>query len=157
MNESILLYDSLDPNRILLNSDIKSRKKLLQTMASLLATGADSEAVEKEIYQSLWEREKLGNTGIGNGIALPHSRCAKIKRAIVAVISTSEGVDYDAIDNQEVDLAFGLLVPEEATQDHLNLLAQIAKLFSDPSKKTKLKSAESAERVLTLVQNWMQE
>ncbi len=149
-----VLFKALDADLILVNIDISSTKKLLEQMARLLTTALDDEAREKDIYHQLLEREKLGNTGIGNGVALPHSRCEQTNKAVVAIISLNNAVDYDSIDKQHVDLAFGLLVPKEATQEHLNLLADIAKLMSDPAKKAELSKAQSPKNVIELIDSW---
>ncbi len=125
-------------------------------MASLLCSALDDEVREKEIYQQLWEREKLGNTGIGNGVALPHSRTNQTSDAVIAIITLDDPVDYDASDRQNVDLAFGLLVPQEANQAHLNLLADIARLVSDTDKKAALVQAQSAQSLRDLIINWSQ-
>jgi len=123
-------------------------------MARLLTVALGEEVREKDIYHQLLEREKLGNTGIGNGVALPHSRCQYANTAIIAIISLEEPVDYDSIDKQGVDLAFGLLVPKEATQEHLNLLADIARLMSDLEKKNQLSKAKSSQEVIELISSW---
>lgn len=149
-----VLFKALDADLILVNVDISSTKKLLEEMARLLTTALDDEAREKDIYHQLLEREKLGNTGIGNGVALPHSRCEQTNKAVVAIISLNNSVDYDSIDKQHVDLAFGLLVPKEATQEHLNLLADIAKLMSDPAKKAELSKAQSPKSIIELIDSW---
>jgi PTS system nitrogen regulatory IIA component len=123
-------------------------------MARLLTTALDDDAREKDVYHQLLEREKLGNTGIGNGVAVPHSRCNQATTAIVAIISLHQPIDFDSIDKQEVDLAFGLLVPKEASQEHLNLLADIARLVSDPDKKHQLSVAKMPSEVIELIGSW---
>lgn len=149
-----VLFETLDADLILVNAEISSAKKLLEKMAHLLTTALDDEVRERDIYHQLLEREKLGNTGIGNGVALPHSRCAQANKAVVAIITLNNSVDYDSSDKQEVDVAFGLLVPLEASQEHLNLLADIARLMSDPNKKTKLTNAKSAQDAIELIGSW---
>lgn len=149
-----VLFKTLNADLISVNAEISSPKKLLEKMAHLLTTALDDDAREKDIYHQLLEREKLGNTGIGNGVALPHSRCQQAHTAVVAIISLKEAVDYDSTDKQAVDLAFGLLVPKEASQEHLNLLADIARLMSDPSKKTRLSNATSSQDVIDLIASW---
>jgi PTS system nitrogen regulatory IIA component len=151
--QSVLLK-TLDAKLIHVNADISSAKKLLEQMARLLTTGLDDDAREKDIYHQLLEREKLGNTGIGNGVALPHSRCDQAATAVVAVISLKNPIDFDSVDKQEVNLAFGLLVPKEASQEHLNLLADIARLMSDPHKKDKLSMAKTSLEIIELVSSW---
>ena len=154
MVQSTLLCESLHPDHIAVHCNISSRKKLLETMAQLLSKNLDSECKEKDIYLHLWEREKLGNTGVGNGIAIPHARCHYAESAVVAIITLEAGVDYDAADKQAVDLAFGLLVPEQANQEHLNLLASIAQLMSDTNKKQALLDAATSAEVISLIQSW---
>ncbi len=154
MNTDNLLARSVTVELTRVKSQISSRKKLLQTMASLLCAGLKNETKEKEIYFQLWEREKLGNTGIGNGVALPHSRCIHAHDAVIAIITLDEAVNYDASDGQGVNLAFGLLVPQDANQEHLQLLATIARLVSDTQKKNALCEALTAQEVVTKVKQW---
>ncbi|MFT6406890.1 MAG: PTS system nitrogen regulatory IIA component [Arenicella sp.] len=149
-----VLLKTLDVDLISVNADISSAKKLLEDMARLLTSALDGEAREKDIYHHLLEREKLGNTGIGNGVALPHSRCDQATTAVVAIISLEKPIDYNSIDKQAVDLAFGLLVPKEATQEHLNLLADIARLMSDADKKSQLSNAKTSSDVIDLIDSW---
>lgn len=148
-----LLHQYLDADLISVHPEIGSRKKLLQEMARLLTLPLE-DAREKDIYHYLLEREKLGNTGIGNGVALPHSRCAQTDRAVVAIITLAEAIDYDSPDRQPVDIAFGLLVPESASKEHLELLAGIARMMTDNSKRTLLASAADAAEVVNLIQQW---
>jgi len=152
MSPSVPLHQYLNIELISVQSDITSRKKLLEEMARLLTIPLDEETKEKDIYHYLLEREKLGNTGIGNGVALPHSRAQEAKTAVIAIITLKEAIDYDSIDRQPVDIAFGLLVPQDANQEHLNLLANIASLMSDDSNKKALSSATSAEQIIKLIQ-----
>jgi PTS system nitrogen regulatory IIA component len=149
-----VILKTLDVNLIHVHADISSAKKLLEEMARLLTSGLGDEAREKDIYHQLLEREKLGNTGIGNGVALPHSRCNQAATAVVAIISLKNSVDYDSIDKQGVDLAFGLVVPKEASQEHLNLLADIARLMSDADKKNKLCAAKTSLEIIELIDSW---
>ena len=151
MTMTAVLQKYLDPKLISIEAEISSRKKLLETMASLLTLPLHNGTKEKDIYHCLLEREKLGNTGIGNGVALPHSRSNFTETAVIAIITLKEAVDYDSIDRQPVDIAFGLLVPEEASQEHLNLLADIAKIVSVEKNKAALSKAKSAESVIKLI------
>jgi PTS system nitrogen regulatory IIA component len=149
-----VLSKTLAADLILVDAELSSAKKLLEEMARLLTTALSEETREKDILHQLIEREKLGNTGIGNGVALPHSRCEQASSAVVAIISLKTPIDYDSIDKQGVDLAFGLLVPKEASQEHLNLLADIARLMSDPAKKMKLSAARSPQEMIDLISAW---
>lgn len=149
-----VLLDTLDADLIHVQTPVSSAKKLLEEMARILTSALDEETKEKDIYHQLLEREKLGNTGIGNGVAIPHSRSPQAKTAVLAIITLETPIDYDSVDRRAVDLAFGLLVPENATQEHLNLLADIARLMSDPTKKDGLVKAKSPDQVLNLIKGW---
>ncbi len=107
-----------------------SKKRILETVGRLLASGAPG-LTQEGVFDRLLERERLGSTALGHGVALPHARMAGVERALGAFIKLEAGVDFDAIDDAPVDLVFGLLVPEEATQEHLDLLGFLARLFSD--------------------------
>ena len=154
MIETTALHEYLDARLILVNSDVSSPKKLLQEMARLLSIPlieADQECKEKDVYHALLEREKLGNTGIGNGVALPHSRFKHTNKAIIAIITLNQAIDYDSLDGQKVDIAFGLIVPQEATQEHLQILADIAGMMSQEDHKNDLVSAKSAEQAIAII------
>jgi nitrogen PTS system EIIA component len=140
-------------DRICTGADVTSKKRLLQTLAELLADG-DAALTEEAIFERLTERERLGSTGLGHGIALPHSRMQEVVEARCAFIQLRQGIDYDAIDNQPVDLALALLVPENANETHLQLLSALAAMFSDEGLRDKLRSAVSPREILTLVEGW---
>ena len=152
MTTPVSLPQYLNADLISVHTEISSRKKLLEEMARLLTIPLGEETREKDIYHYLLEREKLGNTGIGNGVALPHSRAEEAQTAVIAIITLDKPIDYDSIDRQPVDVAFGLLVPQEANQEHLNLLANIAKLMSDDKNKQAISSATSAEKIIKLIE-----
>jgi PTS system nitrogen regulatory IIA component len=133
--------------------DIGSKKRLLEVFGELLATDApdiDPEAV----FERLLERERLGSTGLGHGIALPHARMREVDEAIGAFVQLREGVDFDAIDDKPVDLGFALLVPESANEVHLQLLSQLATMFSDAQLRQSLRAAESPEHILQILEGW---
>ncbi|MEJ2386502.1 MAG: PTS IIA-like nitrogen regulatory protein PtsN [Chromatiaceae bacterium] len=133
--------------------EIGSKKRLLEVLAELLAT--DDTALQAEaVFERLLERERLGSTGLGHGIALPHARVKEVRDAIGAFVQLQRGVDFDAIDDQPVDLAFALLVPESATEMHLKLLSRLANMFSDPQLRERLRRADSAEEILGLMEDW---
>lgn len=154
MTTSLALHKYLNTNLISIQAEISSRKKLLEHMAQLLTIPLDEETKGKDIYHCLLEREKLGNTGIGNGVALPHSRSDHAQTAIIAIITLKQSIDYDSIDRQPVDIAFGLLVPKEATQEHLNLLADIARVLSVEKNKKKLSNAATPDEMVQLIKQF---
>jgi len=128
-----------------------SKKRVLERVGELLATSAPNLSPE-EIFEQLLERERLGSTGLGHGVALPHARLKGINQACGVLVRLEAGVDYDAIDGQPVDLVFGLLVPHDATQEHLQLLAKLAALFSKESFRNQLREVKDCEEVMTLIQ-----
>src|SRR5690606_19491232 len=108
------LIDLLAPSRVRVGVSVTSKKRLLETLARLLADGQD-EVFERQIFDSLCGREKLGSTGLGLGIAIPHGRTSGLGTAIGAVLRLAEPVDFGAADGQPVDLLFALAVPEHFT------------------------------------------
>ena len=163
------LHQYLDARIISVHSQLSSPKKLLQEMARLLAIPLQEqeaaksensdqsecpENIEKAVYHALLEREKLGNTGIGSGVALPHSRFAHTDSAIIAIITLAEPIDYDSMDKMPVDVAFGLIVPQQATQEHLTLLADIARMMSVEANRQQLLLSQTAEQVLASIVEW---
>lgn len=124
-----------------------SKKRILEELAGLLATAAE-ELNQGTVFDRLLERERLGSTGLGHGIALPHARVAGVTEARGAFLQLKSGADFDAIDQQPVDLVFGLLVPEAATEEHLQLLAKLATLFSDETFCQRLRKAADSDALL---------
>lgn len=137
--------------RIGCHVEVASKKRLLESLAELLAA-ARLQCPPALVFDLLNERERLGSTGLGEGIALPHARIDGIDHAVGAFVQLTQGVSFDAPDDKPVDLAFGLLVPSDATEAHLGLLAELAERFSDPQLRSALRSAESANRLLGLLQ-----
>ncbi len=127
-----------------------SKKRVLEQLGQRLAESSQ-DLTQDEVFDALLERERLGSTGLGKGIALPHARMSQIAQSVAAFIQLPEGIDFDAIDNQPVDLAFAMLVPEEATEEHLQLLAKLAQMFDDSEFCSGLRSAESAEQLFQLI------
>lgn len=134
----------LTPERILIHSDARSKKRILEQVSQLCA--AKEEEAEL-FYQLLITREKLGSTALGEGVALPHCRVPFITQTIACFIRLDKGIDYDAPDNQPVDLIMGLFVPEAATQAHLDLLAHLASIFSQPKLREKIKHAATEQEI----------
>jgi len=124
------LLDILSPARVASGVTVTSKKRALEEIAKLLAQGTPSVS-HVEILNSLANREKLGSTGLGHGVAIPHGRLSGISTSVGAFVRLKHPVDYDTHDGQPVDLIFGLLVPQHATGEHLQHLAAIAEKFSD--------------------------
>lgn len=147
------LIDLLSPSRVRVGVSVTSKKRLLETLAGLLAEDHD-DAFERQIFDSLCDREKLGSTGLGQGIAIPHGRTAGLNTAIGAVVRLAEPIDFGAGDGQPVDLLFALAVPEHFTDQHLQLLSQLAEMFGDSTFAGHLRAAENSEELLGLLSDW---
>ena len=106
------------------------------------------------ITDSLFARERLGSTGLGQGIAIPHGRIKGLKAPMAAVLQLAQPIGFDAPDEQPVGLLIFLLVPEAATQKHLEILSEIAELLSDADLRERIKSAASVDELHGLIANW---
>ena len=127
-----------------------SKKRILEYIAHLIASDLP-EIDEDVLFESLVAREKLGSTGFGNGIAIPHCRLIGCNAPISAVLHLETAVDFDAIDGEPVDLLFVLLVPEEATDEHLELLRQIASIFEQDDVRERLRNAPKSSALYQAV------
>ncbi|MFC2505957.1 MAG: PTS IIA-like nitrogen regulatory protein PtsN [Kingella sp. (in: b-proteobacteria)] len=121
--------DILPLSHIVLDAESSSKKRLFEQLAELLAL--DTEMPQNEIFDCLFAREKLGSTGLGQGVAIPHGRAACVQEVTGAFIRLQEAVDFDAPDSKPVSLVFALLVPEAATNEHLEILSHLASRFAD--------------------------
>lgn len=149
----MLLHELLSEKRVDCAIHAGSKKRLLEKLSVLFhedVPEVDSQAA----FQSLFDRERLGSTGVGNGVALPHGRMAGLTQAIGAFAILAEPIDYEAVDNLPVNLVFALLVPEEATEEHLQLLAQLARLFSDKENREQLLSATNCDDVYNFLRTF---
>ena len=146
----IRLENILTPGRSLVSVPGGSKKRVLEQIASLVATEL-AELDEQDIFESLIAREKLGSTGFGNGIAIPHCRLPGCHAPLSAVLRLDSAVDFDAIDGAPVDLLFVLLVPEAATNEHLELLRQIASMLDRSEVRERLRQAQSSEALYQVV------
>lgn len=137
--------------RIGCNVEAASKKRVLEQLGQRLAESVP-DLTQDLVFDALLERERLGSTGLGKGIALPHARMPQISKATGAFIKLPEGVDFDALDGGPVDLAFAMLVPEEATDEHLQLLSKLASMFSDNGFCDALRKAETDQELFLLIQ-----
>ena len=149
----VRIQDLLAVDRVEVNCQISSKKRLMEKIATLLLQ-RQPQLDRKTVLQTLIERERLGSTGIGQGVALPHGRINGLDDVIGAVAVLERPLDYDAIDRQPVQLAFGLLVPAEANEQHLKILAHLARMFSDDSLRQAAFGAASREQAFHLLANW---
>lgn len=147
------VVDLLTDRRIACGLTMASKKRVLESVSGLLSEGVQ-DLSSGMVFDSLIARERLGSTGLGYGVALPHGRIAAIRSARGALVQLKHSVDFDAADRQPVDLVFALLVPSEATEEHLSILASLAELFSDADMRQRLRLATSAEQLRQLIAAW---
>ncbi len=144
------ISDFLTLECVLAGMDCHSKKDALDTLAKTIAN-SDSATSQTEVFDCLLARERLGSTGLGKGIAIPHGRLTQGKKTLAAFIQLQEAVDYDASDKLPVDLLFALIVPEDATDEHLQILAMLAEMFSQDTVVAKLRTASSADELYTIL------
>lgn len=148
------ISDIISPERVVCDVDATSKKKALEQLSDMIASDSSPTILSKDIVDSLIARERLGSTGIGYGVAIPHGRIKNTDHAIAAFAKLHEGIDFDAADNQTVDLLFALLVPEDSTNEHLQLLAQLAEMFSDEEFREKLRATKDHQTLYNLLSSW---
>ncbi len=147
------IADLIAPARAVCRSDLTSKKRVLDLVSGLLAD-ADEGCDSRVIFDSLIGRERLGSTGLGHGVALPHGRIPGARRGLGAFVKLQPGVDYDAIDQEPVDLVFALLVPEHYTDEHLKILAHLAEMFSDKTFCQSLREAATDAQLYERLTGW---
>lgn len=150
------IQDIIAPERIAFDLDATSKKRALEKVSEILAQDKSTHLASNDVCESLIAREKLGTTAIGCGVAIPHGRLKNTDKTIAAFVKLHEGVDYDAIDNQSVDLIFALLVPEKSTEEHLKILAELAEMFSNDKIREKLRETPDQQALCNLLRNWKQ-
>ena len=147
------LTEILGADRVVSGTAVSSKKKVLEELSNLLATGAAT-LTSQEVFNSLTGREKLGSTGLGHGVAIPHGRVSGIDRSVGAFMRLKHPVDYDSHDGNPVDLVFGLLVPQTATEVHLKHLAAVAEMFSDEAFCAKLRATNESAALFNLLSGY---
>src|SRR5688572_4420963 len=150
------LLDLLSPARIRTDAIVSGKKRLLERAAGLLADGAGGEG-EQAIFDTLCGRERLGSTGLGHGVAIPHARSGRALNPAGAFIRLAEPIDFGAPDGEPVDLVFAVVVPEHFAQQHLLLLAQLAEMFGDADFRQRLRAAPDAAALYALLSDWQAE
>ncbi len=143
------IADLLAPDAVVPGLKVQSKKQLLQELAAR-AHGL-TRLSERRIFETLVERERLGTTGVGAGIAIPHGRMAEAKAITGIFVRLEHAIDYEAVDSQPVDLVFMLLAPENAGADHLKALARVSRLLRDKSVCEKLRTAKSPEALFAIL------
>ena len=139
----------LTEDSIIMDCDSKSQKNTLEVlsnkMAELTSTNKD------EIFQKLYEREKLGTTAFGNGIAIPHARVEGIQNAKIIILKLTEAIDFNSIDGNKVDIVMSLFVPNDNNKMHVELLSSIASLLDNQVFREKIRTANTASDVMMII------
>ncbi|HTK12432.1 MAG TPA: PTS IIA-like nitrogen regulatory protein PtsN [Xanthobacteraceae bacterium] len=143
------LPDLVAPNAVIPALRVNNKKQLLQELAAQAAelTGLG----ERAIFEILMQREKLGSTGVGNGIAIPHGKLPALPRLFGLFARLERAIDFEALDGEPVDLVFLLLAPDDAGADHLKALARVARLLRDPEIARKLRESGDAEAIYSVL------
>jgi nitrogen PTS system EIIA component len=129
----------------------KTKKQAIEELAEIAASKAKLDS--RDVFDTLLRRERLGSTGVGRGIAIPHARMASAQATTCIFARLAEPIPFDAPDNEPVDLVFLLLAPEHAGADHLKALARISRLARDPATTERLRSAKTADAIYAILTN----
>ncbi|MBQ9619672.1 MAG: PTS IIA-like nitrogen regulatory protein PtsN [Neisseriaceae bacterium] len=143
-----LITPLLSNDNIILDADINSKKRLFEEVGRLCEQQINLS--QSEVFDCLFAREKLGSTGLGQGVAIPHGRLAGVKQAVAAFIRLKEPIEFESPDNKPVQLVFAMIVPEDANSQHLEVLSQLADVFSDKNAREALLNADHPEAVLAV-------
>jgi PTS system nitrogen regulatory IIA component len=140
------------PDNILLDTESTSKKRVFERVGLMFEN--NQQIARSQVFDSLFAREKLGSTGLGQGVAIPHGRIAKLRDAVAAFVKTSHPIPFDAPDGLPVNLIFVLLVPERATDLHLQILGELAEMFSDTQFRNHLLACEDSASIYQLFCGW---
>ncbi len=147
-----LISKILSPDNVLLDSESTSKKRVFERVGLLFENQIQIARIQ--VFDSLFAREKLGSTGLGQGVAIPHGRIPKLRDATAAFVKTAHPIPFDAPDGQPVTLIFVLLVPELATDLHLQILGELAQMFSDVDFREKLIACDDSAGIHRLFCEW---
>jgi PTS system nitrogen regulatory IIA component len=147
-----LICKLLPPSNVVLNMSALSKKRVFE-QAGLLFENNQGIARSK-VFDSLFARERLGSTGLGQGVAIPHGRIKGLREPVAAFIRMAEPIQFDAPDSKPVSILIVLLVPEQATQTHLEILSELAQMLSDPAFRESLQTASDTSEAHRLLATW---
>ena len=139
-----LISQLLPQTNVIIDLDVASKKRVFE-QAGLLFENTIHIA-RNQVFDSLFAREKLGSTGLGQGVAIPHGRIKGLREAVAALVTMKEAIPFDAPDGQPVNIACILLVPEKATDKHLQILSELAQMFSDKQFREKILKTKLLEK-----------
>ncbi len=147
-----LIGQILLPENVILDADSTSKKRVFERVGILFEN--TRQIARSQVFDSLFAREKLGSTGLGHGVAIPHGRIKGLRDAAAAFIKTQTPIPFEAPDGQPVSLIFVLLVPERATDLHLQLLGELAQMFSDKTFREQLQTSDDPVAIHQMFANW---
>lgn len=147
---TLTIADILAPERVKLDQSCSSKKRALELVSQIIA-GAQEGLESWAVFDTLLARERLGSTGVGRGIVIPHGKMAGLDRPVGAFVRLTDGIDFNSIDDVPVSLIFAILVPEGGEEAHLAILGQLARRFSDPEFCAAIRDTQSSEVVFSLL------
>jgi len=147
-----LISAILPPENVILDTESTSKKRVFERVGILFEN--TRQIARSQVFDSLFAREKLGSTGLGQGVAIPHGRIKSLRDAVAAFIKTETPIPFDAPDGSPVNLIFVLLVPERATDLHLQLLGELAQMFSDKAFREQLQASNDPAVIHQLFSSW---
>jgi PTS system nitrogen regulatory IIA component len=136
----------IQPDNVLCNAHARSKKHCLEILSELLVRGVPDIAND-DVFEGLIERERLGCTSLNEGVAFPHCRVEGLRQSVAALIKLSDAVDFDAPDDEPVDLVFGLAVPADLDTEHQNDIGDIAELLGDPGLRARMRDAKTSKEL----------
>ena len=147
-----LIAKLLPQPNVIVDLDVSSKKRVFEQVGLVFEN--NNHIGHTDVFDSLFAREKLGSTGLGQGIAIPHGRIKGLKDAVGALVRTRQPIPFDAPDAQNVSIIFVLLVPDRATDMHLQILSELAQMFSEKTFREQLLNAPTAAELHRLVTDW---
>jgi len=147
-----LISKLLPPSLVVMDLEVGSKKRLFEQIGLMFEN--EKRVAMATVFDSLFAREKLGSTGLGYGVAIPHGRIKGLRETCCAFIRTASGVPFEAPDGEPVRLVFSMLVPAQATEQHLQMLSELAQMFSDPAFRDALMAAPDAAIAHRLLVEW---
>ena len=147
-----LVAKLLAPEDVVVDMQVSSKKRLFEQVGLLFEN--QHALARSVVFDSLFARERLGSTGLGQGVAIPHGRIKGLKEAVGAFLRLAAPVQFDAPDGKPVSFLFVLLVPEQATEQHLQILSELAQMFSDRAFREQLAAAADADAIHALFTGW---
>lgn len=140
----------LSPQKIFIDTEVTSKKKLLEMIANIVADR--SSLSQSAVYNNLLGRERLGSTGLGKGFAVPHARVPELNETVGCFFRLKDPVNFESPDNQPVDLVFTIIIPEEATEEHLQILSSLARIFSQSEVCQAIRQASDKVEIEQIIQ-----